>query len=583
MSYDAKVDAEKREEAFSLKTDERPAWLECGFNDAVWVFSDSLPGRVPSSSRMNWHSGAPLGQIDDDYVRFLQEAKEVVAYYANGLSRGQPRSSSIHQFSLDVRSLFRWLFFHRNIGEIRSVSESDIRCYERYISSLGVSRSRVFAKLFPWTVVWKWSVRRGFGLKVRPYQDFRELRLISKRIGSPDGHTETISPDQLFFLVDASLYVVKEAHAILNSSSLDSQTFNHVNEKSLKEQGLLGSADGDMIVYGACVVLLLSLTGQRIHELLGCRYGDVAGLIDGTLPYLASFERKTSGSSAGRQTKRPLVKEGIMAFEVLKALIWPSSSCLQEEPFFSYPKRSRNQHCIKSQGMAIPSIYRRMDAFCNFFGFHSKVRPHMLRRAFSLMWMWRFEVGALRELSALLRHNSVEFTKIYVEDVDAIRFMPDGQRALISSVMFDALLEPSSVAGGFRESIRRYRRVLEARVEVLDARAIADFADEIVSKVGLTIVPNADGYCFISPGRSRYSKCSSDGCAPDYSNRSEWTCGTCANFLTTPSRRDYWQARLIAHEEVASHAKSEMLRSAAKAGIDLAKRHLIPGAAGGGS
>lgn len=218
-------------------------------------------------------------------------------------------------------------------------------------------------------------------------------------------------------------------------------------------------------------------------------------------------------------------------------------------------------------------LYRMFDILSEAAGLDYKVRPHMMRRAFSLMWSWRFDVGDLEYLSNILYHNDYRYTIAYVDDEDVEEFLDDGFREYTHDYLERIFLGDVSVAGGISSTLSKYKRIFHARFSVATPDRVSDFVDSIMMKHEYRVIPNADGYCFISRGRGSRAKCSTNGRKVNYANRSEITCASCPNFGVDSTRREYWMHRRDAHIKVMSYHENEkgMMYEAASEGVKRAE------------
>ena len=198
----------------------------------------------------------------------------------------------------------------------------------------------------------------------------------------------------------------------------------------------------------------------------------------------------------------------------------------------------------------------------------------MFRRSFSLLWAWRFEIGDLGWLSKLLYHNNEVFTRFYTEDEDVWEFLPEAESSLAFNIIRDALLGSRRMTGALGRTLERYRHQLTAKFGVLSLDQAERFASKLLSDGGYRIIANADGFCFINEARGHRAKCSTDGCNPNYANRSEKVCPDCPNFGVDESRAEYWQKRRRSHEEVLENTSVELLAAASREGVARANQML---------
>lgn len=147
-----------------------------------------------------------------------------------------------------------------------------------------------------------------------------------------------------------------------------------------------------------------------------------------------------------------------------------------------------------------------------------KIRPHVARRMYALIYYYRFELASLVALSDRLDHADMEVTKIYLTTSangtaefapldrakrDELKLISD-ELELVAGEYFKSKLLPllsgQTPIGGFPKLIRRYLRWFYKSEEVLlaDTEAIADEMVEQLTKRGFRPSPMPHGVCFAS-------------------------------------------------------------------------------------
>jgi len=184
-----------------------------------------------------------------------------------------------------------------------------------------------------------------------------------------------------------------------------------------------------------------------------------------------------------------------------------------------------------------------------------------------MIWTWRFEIGDLDYLSRFLYHNTNLFTEIYVDDPDVYDFLPEEMQRYTAKVFEQAFLGEKNMEGGIKTALSRYQRLIEQKIKVIEPELINIFIDKIIKKFNYQVIPNADGYCFMSTGRGLRAKCSTDGKTPNFANRSERTCSSCPNFGVDEGHIEYWIKRKDAHQIVLNNSKDQLMIDSARRAV----------------
>ncbi len=399
----------------------------------------------------------------------------------------------------------------------------------------------------------------------------------SKRIGSSRGHTATIRPRDLFVMIEEALKAISDTDLFFerfNSYIELPQTKKRARVYTrLTGESSLRLFDETRYIYSAAVFLILLLFGERKHELAATKLVDVDALLDSSAVDMVGRVSKTSPTLSGRKTERPVVPELLNALAVVKKLTAYKRKEYSGELFFiRHPFQHSSNSGAGQITLSTNFLYGMLDEFARRTKANiEKVRPHMMRRAFSMMWAWRFDLGDLHHLSKMLHHNNERFTKAYTDDSNVFEFLPEELQKLMYETMEESLLGGTGLGGNFNKTMRRYKRRLQSVVNVITPESVNSFVRAIVGRHNYRIIPQVDGFCVMSDVRGKYAKCSTDGVGPNYSNRDDSLCVTCQNFGVPSNRRSVWEERLSAHKQVASSADIPTLRAAALESADRAE------------
>ena len=229
----------------------------------------------------------------------------------------------------------------------------------------------------------------------------------------------------------------------------------------------------------------------------------------------------------------------------------------------------------KSFYLTTNGLYMVLRYFANSAKFNRvDLRPHMFRRAYAMLWTWRYEIGDLEELRLMLKHNSLNFTQKYTDDENVWEFMGKNEQDLAFDLLNRAFQRKIVVAGKMSETLERYSRIIQAKSTLLDAVTIADHIDDIIINTGLRVVAHADGFCFINHTSLENALCRTEGIGLDPVKRKDTICMNCPNFATDNSRKPYWEKRIKLHQVVVESSKNEQLIEGSKQFIKKAEKIL---------
>ena len=558
---------------------EKPDWLLTTYESTVWHLRIDSKGYDNSYFTISWEYSF-VKEISDRSPYWISVAKLATYHCMESNKVKCNKTTTLANYAREIRSICFWLCSERKCLNLAAVSKNDVEAFEKHIVGLYVTKSTVATKLQCLKSLWIIRDELGGGLSFNPYLKHNSMSKKAKKIGKVGGHTPTILPDELFSMINFALeklndskelidlYSIYHSEKLLASPKRGTREFKRktgLQARELKRK--------IRVLYGAAIVIKLIFTGERKHELAYTKYSDVIELLSGEAEEVRGTVTKTAKTYGGKTTARPVIKELLQALQVIVELTaltrtdYAGDSLLLKLPL--------KKGDIEAYGPEVSTIvlYTILDNFAAeaFNGKIKKLRPHMFRRAFSMIWTWRFEVGDLYHLSKLLHHNTEVFTKAYTEDEDVFEFLPEAQQALMYDLLEGALLGKRPIHGGVGKLMRRYGRVLQSQVTVVTPESAHRFVDSFVERHDYKIVSQADGFCLIEKSREKYAKCSTGEKKPNYGNRSDKMCLKCVNFGVTETRKSLWEKRKIAHEAVFNSTDIEILQQASLEGIERAE------------
>lgn len=565
-----------------LKTIEY-SWLVGSPERDRWRFVENLNGQYDSRLVLSWKSTFEATNLSAkarwiSWVNYMKFAAIDIIESSTKLNAPASQKAKVQ----NLKYIAQFMCFQRHRATVEEITKGDITDFESHLKQRMVSVSYVSEMLRTLRQLWSYEFKTIKSMRFDPYVGSSLISKKAKEIGVKNGHTTTLSPEEGLTIIEKSLTLVCNSEKILSDWDMYRQLKTtyaspaHAYKTKTKRQA------SDLIknvrlLYGAAIVICLSLTAMRKHELSEITVETATKLVLGDTDILTGKVRKTARVAQGKETERTTVPELVAAINVVLRLTSDVREKYKSNALFL---GLSTHNCVaggkvKSVELGFVSLYLLLELVAKHCEYTSdNLRPHMFRRFFSLMWAWRFEVGDLHYLSKMLYHNGFEFTTAYTEDEDVWQFLPEEYKELTYSIFEDTLVHDKKVGGGFSRAIERYKRLIQANVSIVSPEQTSALIEKLIERNNYIVMPAADGYCFMSESRAKNAKCSKDGVLPDYSNRNENVCGSCSNFGTTSSKKIIWQKRKEAHHKTYSATKSETIKEQAKKGIALAERML---------
>lgn len=544
-----------------------------------WVVVGCVPGAAPSSMTVGWAPFA-AGEEPMFWSEWKRYGQKLVQALYESPEHNVNRGSSLVTIAREVRSFCQFCCVHERLPSIEKFGPSHLESYLLHLEELKISESYVITKLSVLSYAWELKDAVGSGIEQSPFC-FREKAAFARKIGVENGHTPTIPPGDLFWILNEAIRMVERAPELIKDFSrylkLRASAGRNVGGVYRAAAGRSSEhlLDDVYATYGACIVIILAFTAARKHEGASIDDRDAARTAQEHVD-LVSREYKGSGTIFGRKTSRPVLPIVAQVIDVVLKLtdVTRKRSRIRKLLLRLPARHSVGGGRIPRFALDSRGLYNLLDAFGKRAGTDLKLRPHMFRRAYALLWVWRFEVGDLYFLSRILLHNSVEYTLAYSEDERSWDFLPEAMREMTVEILEDSLLGSRALSGGISSSLRRYSRILQASVEVVRPEDVDALVRRLVDVQGMRVRAHADGYCFMSVSRGKYAKCSLDGVRPNYSNRTALMCAACPNFGVDVMREDIWRERLERHQLVARQTQFEELASASRKAVAACKKVL---------
>ena len=562
-------------------------WLLNNYEDDVWKLKPHIHSDDNSRYTVNWN----IFDINDyigvfnrwDYWK--SAAKELAYWIMNAPTNKCKTTSSLANFCRSIREIYEWLCFERKCFSLSEVKQEDITSFIEHVAAKKLTESTVLNKLIVISYVYSHRKYLSESFTFNPFKS-KKITALAKAYSIENGHTPTLYPQEIFGLLNHALKLVKESKLTLQLfdkyMKIHSDTSMAHRSMYLRFFKLTGVKSSDLqrqvrALYGAAITIILILLAERKHELSLTKEEDVIDLLNKDLDILVGLEMKTAGTITGKKTERAVIQEVKDALNVILELTkYTKEKSGLETILLKLPfSHSVNGTGEKSFYLTTNGLYMVLRYFANSAKFNRvDLRPHMFRRAYAMLWTWRYEIGDLEELRLMLKHNSLNFTQKYTDDENVWEFMGKNEQDLAFDLLNRAFQRKIVVAGKMSETLERYSRIIQAKSTLLDAVTIADHIDDIIINTGLRVVAHADGFCFINHTSLENALCRTEGIGLDPVKRKDTICMNCPNFATDNSRKPYWEKRIKLHQEFVESSKNEQLIEGSKQFIKEAEKIL---------
>lgn len=562
-------------------------WLLNNYEDDVWKLKPHIHSDDNSRYTVNWNIfdiNEYIGVFNRwDYWK--SAAKELAYWIMNAPTNKCKTTSSLANFCRSIREIYEWLCFERKCFSLSEVKQEDITSFIEHVAAKKLTESTVLNKLIVISYVYSHRKYLSESFKFNPFKS-KKITALAKAYSIENGHTPTLYPQEIFGLLNHALKLVKESKLTLQLfdkyMKIHSDTSMAHRSMYLRFFKLTGVKSSDLqrqvrALYGAAITIILILLAERKHELSLTKEEDVIDLLNKDLDILVGLEMKTAGTITGKKTERAVIQEVKDALNVILELTkYTKEKSRLETILLKLPfSHSVNGTGEKSFYLTTNGLYMVLRYFANSAKFNRvDLRPHMFRRAYAMLWTWRYEIGDLEKLRLMLKHNSLNFTQKYTDDENVWEFMGKNEQDLAFDLLNRAFQRKIVVAGKMSETLERYSRIIQAKSTLLDAVTIADHIDDIIINTGLRVVAHADGFCFINHTSLENALCRTEGIGLDPVKRKDTICMKCPNFATDNSRKSYWEKRIKLHQEVVESSKNEQLIEGSKQFIKKAEKIL---------
>lgn len=562
-------------------------WLLNNYEDDVWKLKPHIHSDDNSRYTVNWNIfdiNEYIGVFNRwDYWK--SAAKELAYWIMNAPTNKCKTTSSLANFCRSIREIYEWLCFERKCFSLSEVKQEDITSFIEHVAAKKLTESTVLNKLIVISYVYSHRKYLSESFTFNPFKS-KKITALAKAYSIENGHTPTLYPQEIFGLLNHALKLVKESKLTLQLfdkyMKIHSDTSMAHRSMYLRFFKLTGVKSSDLqrqvrALYGAAITIILILLAERKHELSLTKEEDVIDLLNKDLDILVGLEMKTAGTITGKKTERAVIQEVKDALNVILELTkYTKEKSRLETILLKLPfSHSVNGTGEKSFYLTTNGLYMVLRYFANSAKFNRvDLRPHMFRRAYAMLWTWRYEIGDLEELRLMLKHNSLNFTQKYTDDENVWEFMGKNEQDLAFDLLNRAFQRKIVVAGKMSETLERYSRIIQAKSTLLDAVTIADHIDDIIINTGLRVVAHADGFCFINHTSLENALCRTEGIGLDPVKRKDTICMNCPNFATDNSRKPYWEKRIKLHQEFVESSKNEQLIEGSKQFIKEAEKIL---------
>ncbi|MEN5178135.1 hypothetical protein ABE501_00025 [Comamonas testosteroni] len=414
--------------------------------------------------------------------------------------------------------------------------------------------------------------------------------------------------------------VFVQATEAVKQSDLEARVGAFINPRTRSQLGSEHLSLGQIIrtVTSACFVIIALLNGRRKGEvespIFGLREGSLR-LVDKKLGiyecdfYIEKTYRNYMTFYVGDATVRAIkILEKLSKNARLLLQIHKNNSVIDSQldvlrPLFQMPYLKDTRYKGKPSWFSFGSVEKCAghELVSKAFGGEDiQLTAHMFRRAYALIFYYRYEDSDLLSLKQQLGHLDIEMTRIYVtwgaeksiggtlrdygklspEQVNALRTDARGIKKEFETVSkeriqdyVEAILSKRpGITGGFTRLIQRFHQRLGSRIEyqLKDTKKQQEEVAAFVLQRGHGLVPFKHGNCLAAPGKkNRGAGCYSS--ETDHISRehaSPTVCGKCPyHILGVAHLRSMMEDELAMEAQLRASAQNTV--SAMRAAEDL--------------
>ncbi len=534
------------------------SWLLNGYPEKSWKLKPNIESDEPSNYIVHWFDDDLEKMSGWDY--WVDVCKDVCDVKMGREGNRGLTTGSLARYARALKRLVRFLYIERNCNLVEDISVEDANAYKQFLIDRKLVSSTLESAVAPLHDLYLLRNTIKQSLKFDPFLSTTKKQWANAN-GKADGHTKTLVPREIFYLLNEALKKISNSRRDLDllriymeMKGIGDQSDRWVGKKFKRRTGESSRALTKRIreLYGAALVVIFLLIAERKHEANLREESDVVDLLESELDILAGLEKKTSGSMSGKKTEVAVIQEVKDAFRVIMEITkYTRSIANTSKVLLKLPMaHSVSGHNQKHYYLSTTPMYVLLEYFGRSCGFNIPLRPHMFRRAYAMIWGWRYEVGDLHELSKMLKHNNEIFASRYTNDENIWHFMPEAHQKMMFDILHRASLKKIRVSGGASKTLERYSRIIQAKSKILNPTEIAHFIDDLINSGEITIVVHADGYCIFTKDTKCNSKCLDANGELDESLREESRCAGCPNLGIDDRREAYWQKRIELHQQV---------------------------------
>jgi hypothetical protein len=124
--------------------------------------------------------------------------------------------------------------------------------------------------------------------------------------------------------------------------------------------------------------------------------------------------------------------------------------------------------------------------------------PHQFRRFFSILYVWRYQLGDLSALSYHLRHTDIVATRRYVTEA-AAGLLVEEEREFTKTILREAALGERKLGGAFGERfqrmLERWKSEVQKKVRIVPPERLEKWVEKFVSASDFLLKSNPWSYC----------------------------------------------------------------------------------------
>lgn len=298
------------------------SWLINSYEDDTWNLIPHIITDDKSKYTVSWtiYSLEKYNGFFHRWDYWKNAAKELAYWIMEAPETKCQTTGSLALSCRNIRELYEWLCFERKCFDLSQVKQEDITSFYEHISTRCLTQNTVLSKFIVISQIYNLKKYLKESLTFNPFK-INKAHYLATAYSVQNGHTPTLYPKEIFFLLNHALKLVKESKFTLKllkqymEIHTDSSIYHRlVYSKFYKLTGMKSSELQSKVraLYGAAITIILVLLAERKHELSLNKEKDVLVLLNGDIDILIGLEKKLPEQRQANGQSEQLFKKSKM-------------------------------------------------------------------------------------------------------------------------------------------------------------------------------------------------------------------------------------------------------------------------------